>query len=104
LAEDHGYNNCVASGQRNVAVYMLSRVVHDDKNLVVSPAVCMLTLDADSDIGSCSVGSGICRGRFYWTGWLVPKIGVGSGCWRQGSLRLQDVNPLRSDVESLPGA
>ena len=43
---------------------MLSRVVHDDKSLVVSPVVCMLTLDAlctDSDIGSCSVGYGICR-------------------------------------------
>ena len=41
--ENHGYSNCVASGQRSVAVYMLSRVVHDDKSLVVSPVVCMLT-------------------------------------------------------------
>jgi len=93
LAENHGYSNCVASGQRSVAIYMLSRVVHDDKSLVVSPVVCMLTLDAlcaDSDIGC-----GICRGRSYLkSGWLVPKIGVGSGCWRQGGLRLQDVNPL----------
>jgi hypothetical protein len=63
----------------------------------------VVTLDAlcaDSDIGSCSVGSGICRGGSYLkSGWPVPKIGVGSGCLRQGSLRLQDVNPLRSDVE-----
>jgi hypothetical protein len=54
----------LASGQRSVAVYMLSRVVHDDKSLVVSSVVCMLTLDAlcaDSDIGSSSVGYGICR-------------------------------------------
>ena len=66
MADNHGYNNCVASGQRSVAVYMLSRVVHDDKNLVVSPVVYMLTLDAlcaDSDIGSCSVGSGINMSR-----------------------------------------
>jgi len=64
LAENHGYSNCVASGQQSEAVYMLSRVVHDGKSLVVSPVVCMLTLDAlcaDSDIGSCSVGYGICR-------------------------------------------
>jgi hypothetical protein len=41
-------------------------------------------------------------GRSYLkfeVGWLVPEIGVGSGCWRQGGLRLWDVNPLRSDVE-----
>ena len=55
--------------RRIMVIAIASRVdsevfMHDDKSLVVSPVVCMLTLDAlcaDSDIGSFSVGYGICR-------------------------------------------